>query len=435
MRQGGGEGARIRAMRSRAGVSQSALARMAGISPSYLNLIEHGRRAIGGKVLGDLARALDTDPLNLSRGAEAALVEALRQAAATLAPDGSARPELDRADAFAANFPGWAGAVARQSERIAALERSVAGLGERLNHDPLLSASVHDVLSAVTAIRATSAILVEDAGIEAEWRLRFHRNLFEDSRRLAESARALARRLEGNDGSDRSDMTPQDEMERWLAARDYHIAALETEGVTDEAVEAETADIGAGPMRRLLLDHLRLYRDDARALSRDRMAEAAETSGTNPFAIAGETGQDPARVMRRLIALPDLMPERPGLIQCDGAGAITLRRPLRGFGLPRFGTGCPLWPLYEVLWSRRPLSLRLKQADRAARPVMAHAVARIDHPRGPDGPARVAATMLIVPDDGGERAEARPVGQACRICPRTDCLARSEPSILPAAPI
>jgi DNA-binding XRE family transcriptional regulator len=42
-------GSRIRERREMAGLKQADLARRAGISASYLNLIEHNRRRIGGK--------------------------------------------------------------------------------------------------------------------------------------------------------------------------------------------------------------------------------------------------------------------------------------------------------------------------------------------------------------------------------------------------
>ena len=44
-------GTRIRERRVLSGIRQNDLARRAGISPSYLNLIEHNRRRIGGKTL------------------------------------------------------------------------------------------------------------------------------------------------------------------------------------------------------------------------------------------------------------------------------------------------------------------------------------------------------------------------------------------------
>ncbi|WP_304951541.1 helix-turn-helix domain-containing protein, partial [Sulfitobacter sp.] len=44
-------GSRIRERRVMAGLKQAELAQQSGISASYLNLIEHNRRRIGGKLL------------------------------------------------------------------------------------------------------------------------------------------------------------------------------------------------------------------------------------------------------------------------------------------------------------------------------------------------------------------------------------------------
>ena len=49
----------------------------------------------------------------------------------------------------------------------------------------------------MTSIRSTSSILVETKELEPEWQGRFHRNINEDSARLAEGAEALVRYLEG----------------------------------------------------------------------------------------------------------------------------------------------------------------------------------------------------------------------------------------------
>src|SRR6056297_1376831 len=70
-------GSRIRDRRLLIGMKQSALAEAAGISPSYLNLIEHNRRRIGGKLLIELARALGVEPGVLSDGADATIHDTL----------------------------------------------------------------------------------------------------------------------------------------------------------------------------------------------------------------------------------------------------------------------------------------------------------------------------------------------------------------------
>ena len=63
-------GSRIRERRVDLGIRQTDLANAVGISASYLNLIEHNRRRIAGKLLNDLARAMQVDPSALTEGAE-----------------------------------------------------------------------------------------------------------------------------------------------------------------------------------------------------------------------------------------------------------------------------------------------------------------------------------------------------------------------------
>ena len=203
-------GSRIRDRRTAKGLKQADLAREVGISPSYLNLIEHNRRRIGGKLLIDLSRALEVEASQLTEGAEAALLARMRQAAAD-AP--KVVTESDRADEFAGRFPGWAGLVAVQHDRIAQLERTVETLTDRLTHDPFLSTSLYDVVSSVTSIRSTSSILAGEEELDAEWQGRFLQNLDNDSRRLAESSQALVAYLDGVGDAQGGATSPQEELE------------------------------------------------------------------------------------------------------------------------------------------------------------------------------------------------------------------------------
>ena len=180
-------GGRIRERRIIIGMKQADLARQAGISASYLNLIEHNRRRIGGKLLLDIASVLEVEASALTEGAEAALIATLREAgeAVQLNPD-----EAERAEDLAGRFPGWAAALVTAHRRIAGLERTVETLSDRLSQDPQLAASVHEVLSMAAAIRSTASILADDKDVPTEWRDRFHVNIDQDSRRLADSSKA-----------------------------------------------------------------------------------------------------------------------------------------------------------------------------------------------------------------------------------------------------
>ncbi|NBQ51131.1 MAG: XRE family transcriptional regulator, partial [Marivivens sp.] len=148
-------GSRIRERRVDLGIRQTDLANAVGISASYLNLIEHNRRRIAGKLLNDLARAMQVDPSALTEGAETALLDQLRASAAR---DRASGAEVSRTEDFAGRFIGWASLVVRQDKRIDELEARVKVLTDRLAHDPQLATSLHEVISSVTSIRSAAVV-------------------------------------------------------------------------------------------------------------------------------------------------------------------------------------------------------------------------------------------------------------------------------------
>lgn len=423
-------GSRIRERRIERGVRQADLARMAEISPSYLNLIEHNRRRIGGRLLNTLARALGVDPAALASGAEGTLIDGLRSAAAA-EPETGADPA--RAEDFAGRFPGWAALVAAQARRVAALEARVAELTDRLTHDPQLAASLHEVISAVTSIRATSSILVSGADLDRDWQTRFHQNIHADSLKLAESSRSLVDYLEGP-GEAGAARSPLEELEGFLDGIDHHVPALE--GATPAEPEALVALAGLrGPAATLARDWLARYREDAAALPLGPFSAAARDCGHDPSVLVEAFGADPAAVLRRLATLPrDLRHPPMGLATCDGAGALTYLRQAPGFALPRGGAPCPLWPLFRALAQPgQPVRATVALPGAGAPRFLCHAIAQ---PRGPqrfDAAPVFVSTMLVMPDPPEDGAPVLPVGVNCRICPRTACAARREPSILTEA--
>ncbi len=224
-------GNRIRERRLVLAMKQADLAVRVGISPSYLNLIEHNRRRIGGKLLVAIARALEVEPAQLSEGADATLYDALQSAAQALPTAYGAAPETERIDELAARFPGWAALIAAQQKRNAGLEALVEGLRDRIGHDPVLADAMHEVLSTVAAIRSTADILVRDPGIDPAWRTRFHRNLHEEAERLSVRATALLGHFEAEeDAGARASSTPIETVEAMFEAAAHHFPGIEAEG-------------------------------------------------------------------------------------------------------------------------------------------------------------------------------------------------------------
>lgn len=425
--QGAAIGARIRQTRLRRGLRQADLAARAGISASYLNLIEHERRRIGGRILLRLAAELEVEPSLLTQGAEAALLEGLREAAGDAAGAERASPQD-----FAGRFPGWAQLLVDTHRRMTGLERSVSALTDRLAHDPHLAESLHEVLSVVTAIRSTASILTDTPELEPEWQLRFHRNLGEDSRRLAEGAKALVRYLDRAPGSEADIKSPQDELDIFLAENGYHFAAIEDGSATIDDILADDRVLTQPAARQLAETFLGQYRDDMQRLPLAAVLDGLAQTGPDPLALGAVLQDDLPRVFRRLAFLPAEAAGPLGLAVADASGALLIRKPLDGFALTRMTGACPLWPLFRAAAQPGlPLRLRLIQQGRDAQPVIAWAVSERIGGLHANLPPPWRAYMLLIPDADPEPPDsAVPVGVSCRICARADCPARREPSVM-----
>jgi predicted transcriptional regulator/DNA-binding XRE family transcriptional regulator len=426
-------GSRIRERRNVLGLRQSGLARTVGISAAYLNLIEHNRRRIGGKLLSDIAEALEVDPSVLAEGAEAGVVADLREAAARLPEAGA---ELERAEEFAGRFGGWAGLVAGLSGRVAELERTVETLTDRLAHDPDLAASLHELLSTVTAINSTASILVETREIEDEWRTRFHRNMHEDSQRLAESSQALVRYLETAARDEAQAGSPHEELELWLQRRGFQVAELERALPMSPAAILQQEDAPqTAAARELAEDWLIRYGADAEVMPLAEFQAAARKLHHDPVALAVEFRTDLAAVLRRIASLDT--PEgagQIGLAICDGSGTLSCRKPAEGYVLPRYGAACPHWPLYQALSQpMQPVRALVEVDGRDQLRFLTYAVAQPAGPVDFDTTPVYEATMLMLPVDRVRRPDGAgdPQARLRHVCPRGECRTRREARHVP----
>lgn len=427
-------GSRIRTFRIDCGMRQAELARVCGISASYLNLIEHNRRKIGGALLLKIAEALNADLSLFSETAEVELARALETAASAFELSAS---EHDRAQELAGRFPGWARLIAAQQAELARLQQVVERLGDRLTHDPFLSASMHNVLSSVTAIRSASAILAKDNDIEPEWEARFHRNIFEDSQRLTEATETLVRYLD-NEGGPAEGTLPQDELDAWLSRQGWRIDGLERHPdaklseILDNAHELTTT-----ASRHIAESFLRQYQQDVLALPGDQLLDAlSETRDAIQLATRFSLGLPV--IFRRLATLSDqTLPDGTvfGLVACDASGTLTYRKPLPDFTLPRYGACCPFWPLFQSLQSpMTPVSQTVTLGGQDEVVFQTMAFAEKAYPLGLDGPATLQGWMLFRPitdnaSDPSDPSDHRRIGTSCRICSETACVARREPSV------
>ncbi|MBE1284093.1 MAG: helix-turn-helix domain-containing protein [Rhodobacteraceae bacterium] len=424
-------GSRIRERRLIAGLRQADLARDVGISASYLNLIEHNRRRIGGKLLVDIAQVLGVEPSMLTEGAEAALIATLREAAAN-APAPVA--ETDRAEEFAGRFPGWAEVLAGAHRRVASLERTVQTLSDRLTHDPHLAASLHEVLSTAAAIRSTASILAETGELEPEWQDRFHKNINQDAQRLAESSRALVTFLDESDTEHERRGVPQEEVETFFSENEFHFPSLEDgSGTPDDLIEGAEA-LASKASRTVARVALTQYAEDAALLPLERFSTSLAAERLDPMALAREFGCDLQTIFRRLAAMPQaVLGSEVGLVLSDASGSTLFRKPVADFALPRFGASCPLWPLFSAFSRPQiPIRRRVSQVGRSVAVFDCFAVAWPQEQPDFDQDPVYHGAMLILPvlAEQADQHPAQPVGSSCPVCPRAECRARREPSIL-----
>lgn len=423
-------GTRIRERRESLGLKQAELARQAGISPSYLNLIEHNRRGIAGRVLIEIAGLLGLEVQALTEGVDAELLRKFRQAAAS-----SDRPvEDDKLEEMIGRFPGWSQLFAGLVDRSVQLEHMVEGLSDRLAHDPFLSETLHEMLSSVTAIRSTSSILTQSEKMKTLQQRRFQANIHQESGRLSELSQGLVSYFDMLSEGERSVSTPLDEVEGFLTDYGYHFEELESgdaEPIGTLLVQSSARMSQAS--REMAKAVLEQYVRDARLIPGEAFRDILSEIGSEPIAIAAKFGVPLDTVYRRL-AFWRPMPGMGnfGLIVCDATGATLVRKPQAGFPLPRYGPGCSLWPLYQAITRPHfPVSALLETPEGGLFHAEAYA-AVVGVPSAAQPPV-IRSTMIFRHSarDGTVKTSAPAIltGQSCRVCPRLDCHARREPSI------
>jgi transcriptional regulator with XRE-family HTH domain len=413
-------GSRIREQRLAQGLKQGALAEAVGVSPSYLNLIEHNHRRIGGKLLLELARVLEVEPSVLTEGADAEVSTLLDAAARSQQAVGA---ESERIDELAARFPGWTALIAAQERRLRRLDAQVEALRDRLAHDPVLSEAMHDVLSSVAAIRSTADILVRDPDIDPAWRGRFHRNLHEEAERLSDQATGLLAQFEAPDAEGGS---PAETVEAMFEAAGHHFPQIEAEGAAAiAAVLDRTPGMDHAGARALATARLTDYASDAALLPMEAFAKAARAEAFDPVALVARLGVGVAPVLRRMAALSADEGAPPmGLAICDGAGAMIHRRRISGFTLPRVVAGCPLWPLYRALARPGQAEEAEVEMPHGAR-FHVFAVAEMRAGAGFGAAAQLHGVMLVMQPDARDRAlPSIAAGPGCETCSRSTCPAR-----------
>ena len=449
-------GHRIRALRRRAGLNQVQLAGKLGISPSYLNLIEHDRRALSAPLLIKVAQIFEVAVSAFAWDREDRLVTDLLEVFGDGLFEGH---DLTPADVreLAATAPAAAQAVltlyhawrgARESaETLAARIEGGEGLS-RVERGRLPSEEVNDLIQG----RMNHFPELEE-GAEALWR----------AARLADEDlyAALVRHLKDAHGTsvrvekvaamrgavrrydpERRVLTLSEALRR--GSRNFHVAYQV--GLLEHSAAIE----------RIARDAL-LTTDESRALARVSLAgyfAAAVLMPYQPFLEAARSERYDLellghrfrtsfeQVCHRLTSL-----RRPGaegvpfhFVRIDIAGNISKRFSASGLRFARFSGACPRWVVFSSFLTPGMIRTQLSQmpdgttyfwvARTLRKNVGGWHAPQTMHSVGLGCEVGFARELVYAEGvDLGNRQAVVPVGLTCRLCERLDCEQRAFPAL------
>ena len=220
-------GIRLRDARKRHGLTQSRLAKLAGISVSYLNLIEHNKRPIGGALLNRLAAQLELEASQLSGQEDARLIQQLGEVTFEPLLQDISLSESG-AQSVASRNPDWARAILRLHDAWRSNGDVIEALTDQLNRDPFILETSHDILTSITSIRSFAEILSEFDGIGIEQRAQFTSLIADESVKLSARARALFQFMSEREQDSRP-TTPASEVDDFIIDHNNYFPELEDE--------------------------------------------------------------------------------------------------------------------------------------------------------------------------------------------------------------
>lgn len=486
-------GLRIRTLRAERGLTQARLAKSAGISASYLNLIEGNKRPVAGRLLDRLAEGLGVERETLSGDAERHMAEYLNEIIADPATELGNPPPVDT-DAFIGRHSDWAEAFIKLYQHFDRQRQTVVALADRLNRDPFLGESVHRILTHATAIRSASEILKSAGTLRGDDRERFQSIIVADSRKLSAAASDLAAFFDNADMRVEAS-TPTEQVDAFVYDAGNYFDVLERKAEEFAATFPPQTDIVECCENMLgeRLPHLDTYRMQmnasswrflvARQAAASFCADAVRTTVETHRALTTAAAREVAtEALNSYTAAALLMPydafltaaqrcrydidilsrtfrasyeqvahrlatlHRPGaeglrlaFMRSDPSGYIDKRLPLAKLPLPRYGSACPLWVVYGA-FQAPGVTVRGYGALPSGDSFFFFARA-IDKSSAVAGrPRRLVSVMLAahaedvrkiaLADDLDRSSNEQPVGTVCRLCTRDACDFRQEAALI-----
>ncbi len=435
-------GMKLREVRARLGLTQTAFAERLGVSLPYLNQMENNHRPVSAGVVLALAREFGQDVATLSAGDGERMVADLREALSDPVFGGAQVPLADLRLA-AANAPALARAMLDLHRAYRQTHERLASLDEALGRED-------------AALRPSPWDEVRDF---------FHYcdNYFDAIDRAAEHAVSgattsedrfsLALQVLSGQGV-QVDITDIPDLRRFEAGR-LQLSARVSAPTRAFQLFHQLALLTRGDLIEATLDLAQFRSPEARAIARIGLANYFAGAAMLPYAAfqaaAEETRHDLERLADRFGASIEQVAhrlstlQRPGakgvpffFVRVDQAGTITKRHSATRLQFARFGGACPLWNVHQAFetpgrflrqLAETPDGVRYlclarevsKPAGAWAAPVRRYAIGL--------GCEIAHAGRLVYADGLDLRGRFEPIGISCRICERADCHQRSVPPL------
>ncbi len=450
-------GVRLQRLREERGISQVALAKALGISPSYLNQIEHNQRPLTVPILLRINAEFGIDVQLFSDDQEAGLIADVRD---VLADAGGETVSVAELRSLASNMPAVARAIVELHRRNRSLTERADGLAARLGDGHKLASfalpATHDEVRDYFNRRHNHVAELDEAA-EA---------IFADSAMaIGDVASRLAQRLSSRHGVRLQIVSSTEGGDAALAKRSY-LADTGTLRLPDHLrpgqqafqMAVQLALLEMAPLLDRLIADAPFTGEESRRLARIGLANYFAGALVMPYAaflqsaeglaydierLANRFGVGFEAVCHRLSTLQ--RPGMPGLpfffVRVDRAGNVSKRHSAADFHFSRVGGTCPLWIVYEAFSQpERVLTQTAVMPDGRSYLWIARQV--VSGPVGYGRPQKTFAVGLgcdlrhahrLIYSRGLDLSDpdaATPIGTGCKVCERSRCPQRAAPSLL-----
>ncbi|MCC7418626.1 MAG: DUF2083 domain-containing protein [Acidobacteria bacterium] len=449
-------GSKLRQARRRQGLTQAGLAQRLGISASYLNLIEHNRRALSAELLVRAADILGLEYRSLSRTRDDRMVAALLEVFGDPLFEGldilasdvreSATAHEAMADAIVRLYEAYRGA--RDSVQTMAATLAEGEASDRTHLSRFPSDEVSELLQRhanhFPELERGAETVAEEARLDPD-------SLFAGLvAHLKRTLRVEVRVAQTNEM--RSALRRYDPGRKLLllsevlrrGSRNFQLAhqvGLLSQGHVIDRIASDPV-LTSEESRALCRVALANYFASAVLMPYDAFLEAARGERYDIELLGHRFRASFEQTCHRLTTL-----RRPGaegipfhMVRIDVAGNISKRFSASGMPFPRFNGACPRWNVFEAFLTPGMVRIQLaRMPDGATFFEVARTVhkdgggfhsPRIQYAIGLGCDVRFAREMVYSDGLDLSNVEAMaPVGPTCRLCDRMDCDQRAYPPI------